>query len=113
MASTLAKVFEMSDERVPIRCGRGRSFRARSGYAPGAWYWTCFASRRASIVSIDGQQGALIFYYLLYRLELIPVSISVWGFAGAVMHLAGGLLVVVGLVPPVSWCITPWLSQWH
>ena len=51
---------------------------------------------------IDGQQGALIFYYLLYRLELIPVFISVWGFAGAVMHLAGVLLVVFGLVPPVS-----------
>jgi hypothetical protein len=40
--------------------------------------------------------GALMFYYLLYQLKLIPRFISVWGFIGAPLSLAGGLIAVFG-----------------
>ncbi len=41
--------------------------------------------------------GALIFYSLLYRSNLIPRWISVWGFIAILLHLATGLLIVFGL----------------
>jgi hypothetical protein len=43
--------------------------------------------------------GALIFYYLLYRSELIPRWLSVWGLIGAPLWLAGGLLAMFGHDP--------------
>jgi hypothetical protein len=41
--------------------------------------------------------GALIFYYLLYQSQLVPRWISVWGFIAIALHLATGLLIVLGL----------------
>lgn len=41
--------------------------------------------------------GALIFYYLLYRSNLIPRWLSIWGFIAILLHLATGLLLVFGL----------------
>ncbi|HSR20834.1 MAG TPA: DUF4386 domain-containing protein [Anaerolineales bacterium] len=41
--------------------------------------------------------GALIFYYLLYQSQLVPRWISVWGFIAIALHLATGLLIILGL----------------
>jgi hypothetical protein len=41
--------------------------------------------------------GALLFYHLLYRSNLIPRWIAVWGFIAILLHLATGLLIVFGL----------------
>ncbi|MFC1878769.1 DUF4386 domain-containing protein [Chloroflexota bacterium] len=46
--------------------------------------------------------AALPFYYLLYQSELLPRWISVWGFIGAPLYLASGLLGIFGLVDPLS-----------
>ncbi len=43
--------------------------------------------------------GALIFYYLLYQLKLIPRFISVWGFIAVILLLVGNLLGIVGYSP--------------
>jgi len=43
--------------------------------------------------------AALPFYYLLYQTKLLPRWISVWGFVGAPMYLASGLLPMFGLDP--------------
>ena len=40
--------------------------------------------------------GALMFYYLLYRSKLIPGWLSAWGFLGAALVLAFGLLGLFG-----------------
>ncbi|HEX2997646.1 MAG TPA: DUF4386 domain-containing protein, partial [Anaerolineales bacterium] len=41
--------------------------------------------------------GALIFYCLLYKSNLIPRWISVWGLIAIALHLTTGLLIVFGL----------------
>ena len=43
--------------------------------------------------------GALIFYYLLYQLKLIPRFISVWGVIAVIMLLVGNLLDIMGISP--------------
>jgi len=46
--------------------------------------------------------GALIFYYLLYRLILVPRWLSVWGFLGAALFLATVPFRMFGLLPPLA-----------
>jgi len=46
--------------------------------------------------------GALIFSYLLYRSRLIPRWISGWGFIGAILYLAAGLLHLFGVIGQMS-----------
>ena len=43
--------------------------------------------------------GALMFYYLLYKSNLIPRFISIWGFIAAILLLTGALLGILGLFP--------------
>ena len=50
--------------------------------------------------------GALVFYYLLYSMKLIPAFISIWGFIAAVLILIlivinGGTVINMVLVLPV------------
>jgi Domain of unknown function (DUF4386) len=49
--------------------------------------------------------GALMYYYIFFRSRLIPRWLSAWGFAGAVLGLAAGLLVLfraTGFMSPVQ-----------
>jgi hypothetical protein len=43
--------------------------------------------------------SALILNYALYRTRLVPRWLSVWGLGGAVLYLAGGLIVLFGVEP--------------
>ena len=51
------------------------------------------------MVSITFGLGALLFYYMLYQLKLIPRFISIWGFIGALVVLANVVLEMFGLTP--------------
>lgn len=46
--------------------------------------------------------AALIFYYLLYQSMLIPRWLSIWGFIGAILALAGGMLSYFGFISTLS-----------
>ena len=46
--------------------------------------------------------GALIFYSLLYKSNLIPRWLSVWGLIAIALHLATGLLVMFGFQTTLS-----------
>lgn len=46
--------------------------------------------------------GALMFYAVLYQSKLIPRWLSGWGFAAAMLWLAGGLLGTFQLITPMS-----------
>jgi hypothetical protein len=46
--------------------------------------------------------AALPFYYLLYQSKLLPRWISIWGFIGAPLYLASGLIGMFGLVDASS-----------
>jgi len=52
--------------------------------------------------------AALILYPVLYRTELVPRFLSVWGFVGAFLMLAGGISVLYGASPssPLSVVLT-------
>ena len=52
--------------------------------------------------SIAFSLGALMFYYLLYQLKLIPRWLSVWGLIGAPLALAEGLLIMFDIIDPLS-----------
>ena len=46
--------------------------------------------------------GALMYYYIFYRTGLVPRWLSAWGLVGATMCMAAGLLVMFGLIGPMS-----------
>ena len=49
------------------------------------------------ILAIFFGLSALLFYYLLYQLKLVPRFISVWGLIGAVLILTWNLLLIFGV----------------
>ena len=56
-----------------------------------------------SFLTIVFSLGALMFYYLFYQSKLIPRWLSGWGFIGATLVLAVGVLGMFGLVLEILW----------
>jgi hypothetical protein len=52
------------------------------------------------MISITMGSGALLFYSMLYRTDLIPRWISIWGLAGALVVLANTLFEMFGVSLP-------------
>ena len=46
--------------------------------------------------------GALMLYYLLYRSQLVPRWISIWGVIAILLNLANGFLIMFHLMTPFS-----------
>jgi len=46
--------------------------------------------------------GACVFYWVLFRARLVPRWLPVWGFAGAFLYWAAGVLVMFHVVEPLS-----------
>jgi len=59
------------------------------------WAWNIFWPITLGLAT-------LIFYYLLYQSKLIPRWLSIWGFIGAILALAGGVLSYFGYIRTLS-----------
>ena len=46
--------------------------------------------------------GAMMYYYIFYQSKLVPRWLSGWGFLGAALSLASAVLVIAGLLSPLS-----------
>ena len=70
--------------------------------APGASYFQTLSTLLKGVADLPilifvFSLGALIFYSLLYKSNLIPRWLSVWGLIAIIMHLATGFLIIFGL----------------
>jgi hypothetical protein len=73
---------------------------ASSYQALGAWFLD--PGEISSMTAIVFCLGALMFYTLLYRSRLVPRWLSGWGLAAILPYLAAGLLVLFGILDPLS-----------
>jgi len=60
-------------------------------------YWAGFV-----LGAIAFSIGALMYYYIFYQTKLVPRWLSGWGLIGAALCMVAGLLVMLGLIIPVS-----------
>ena len=60
------------------------------------------AGEISSVTAIVFPLGALMFYYLLYRSNLIPRWLSGWGLIAIIPYLATGLSTMFGIIDPLS-----------
>lgn len=84
----------------------GRAF-VDAGSPTGSWYqsvgdvllavrdWGGHAVLDAAVFGVS----ALILNYVLYRTDLVPRWLSLWGLGGAFLYMAAGILVTFGLEP--------------
>lgn len=67
-------------------------------------------SSLSAILNIVFAIGAFLFNYLLYRSEIVPRWLALWGLLAAIPYLASGLLLMFEVIAPASaplGCVEP------
>jgi len=94
---SLLSLLTLSQEYVQAASGTAAYFLPVGAGLLAAYDWSQLLGPR-----IFASLAAVPFYYLLYQSKLLPQWISVWGFIGAPLYFASGLLAMFGLVDPLS-----------
>lgn len=88
-------LLSLSQEFVKAGAPDSSSFQTLSTLLLSERYWA------NQMVFITYSLGALIFYYLLYQLKLIPRFLSIWGLIGVPLVLINIMLEIFGFNPGV------------
>lgn len=88
----------LSDQATSGTAAPGTDLDALGAVLVGMREWGAAAVLDTAVFPV----GALILYGLLYRARLVPRWLAGWGFAGALLYLAGGLLLALGQIEAVS-----------
>ncbi len=90
MVIAVLMLISLSHDFVDAGAPDDPSYQSSGAVLLGAYDWTTL------VIAVVFSLGALIFYYLLYMTKLVPGWLSLWGLIGAILHLAGGALGILG-----------------
>lgn len=93
-AISLISLVVLSEQYVAAPAPDATSFGAMAEVLVSVREWGTAAVLDTAVFPV----GALILYSLLYRARLVPRWLSAWGLVGAVLYLAGGVLLALDLV---------------
>ena len=93
-AISLISLVVLSEQYVAAPAPDATSFGAMAEVLVSVRDWGTAAVLDTAVFPV----GALILYSLLYRARLVPRWLSAWGLVGAVLYLAGGVLLALDLV---------------
>jgi hypothetical protein len=93
----LLLLLALSQEYVKAGSPDSSYFRTLGVLLLAGYHWAGFV-----LGAIAFSIGALMYYYIFYQTRLIPRWLSGWGLIGAALCMVAGLLVMLGLIIPVS-----------
>jgi hypothetical protein len=96
----LLSILSLSHEFVGATAPDGAYFQTSGALLKAEYDWNSI------LLDIPFAISALIFYYLLYQLKLVPRWLSGWGLIGGILWLPGAVLVMLGL-PEVTFLAAP------
>lgn len=92
-AISLISLVMLSEQYVAAPAPDATSFGAMAEVLVSVREWGTAAVLDTAVFPV----GALILYSLLYRARLVPRWLSAWGLVGAVLYLAGGVVLALDL----------------
>ena len=96
-ALALLSLLTLSQEAVKADALTASSFQAAGTSLHAIHFWSAFV-----LAHFGFCLGALMYYFALYRSNLIPRWLSVWGIVAILMHLTGAIITMFTQVDPFS-----------
>lgn len=87
---SILSLLSLSQEFIKAGASASKQFQTLGAVFSGIRWWTHFMALLASTVPLA------LFYYLLFRVKLVPSFISIWGFIAVLLMLTTLLLAIFG-----------------
>jgi hypothetical protein len=96
-ALALLSLLTLSRESVKADAVAAPAFQAAGASLHAVHFWSAFV-----LAHFGFCLGALMYYYIFYRSNLIPRWLSGWGIVAILMHLTGALITMFTQIDPFS-----------